>query len=178
MKKTEQEDALFESNANPVMTESSVENSEDRHIVVNSDNMKMIADFINRVDVLTNPNFKIKAEYVPSKEFKSLITEFSQSAVGVADEMKKYYDSIPERVFEKIRSQIVEEVKNSQSIIRTEVWWWRISFGLFCLVGVLWAVLELMRKYSVESTTEALLWTVGVIVWTCITCRITWWMKN
>lgn len=72
MKKTEQEDALLEANIHPVITESSEEHSEDCSIVMNSDNMKIIADFIEIFDKLADPNFRIKAEYAPSEEFKSL----------------------------------------------------------------------------------------------------------
>lgn len=178
MKKTEQEDALFESNANPVITESSVVDSDDHHIMVSSDNMKMIADFINRVDVLTNPEFKIKAEYVPSEEFKSVVNSFTQSAVEITGELKRYYDAIPEKTFEKVRSQIMEDVKKSQSNQRIELWVWRILYALFGLVGVLWGILELMRRYSVESPMEVLLLIFIFIGWTCLFYKLGGWLKN
>lgn len=178
MKKTEQEDALLEANGKAVMTESSGEHPGGHHIMVNSDNMKMIADFIERVDMLTNPDFKIKAEYVPSEEFKDVITSFSQSAEGLASEMKKYYDSIPEKVFEKVRSQIMEDVKNSQSNQRMELWVWRILYALFGLVGVLWFVLELMRRYRVESPMEVVFLIFGFIGWTALFYKIGGWMKD
>lgn len=179
MKKTEQEDALLEANANLVMPESSEEHSEDCSIVMNSDNMKMVADFIKRVDVLTNPNFKIRAEYVPSEEFKSVIASFSQSAKGLAGEMKKYYDSIPEKVFDKVRSQIMEDVKRSQSNQRTELWGWRI-FGWYSIFGWVCLVLWWMCQNSIiGNNTMAISACVAVVLGLLILAyKMGGWMKN
>lgn len=179
MKKTEQEDALFESNANPVITESSVEDSEDRHIVVNSDNMKMIADFINRVDVLTNPDFKITAEYVPSEDFKSVVNSFTQSAAEITDELKKYYDAIPEKTFEKVRSQIMEDVKKSQSNQRTELWLWRIVGG-YGVLGLVTFGLWWMRQNSVlgNNPMEIFACVAVVLGLIILAYKMGGWMKN
>lgn len=169
MKKAQQEDAKMEAENNPAVLESSNADSKPNIIMVDSDKWQVIADFIERVDKLTDPNFKVVAEYVPSKELKDMFNGIVNSSRSIVEQIK---NSTSDAAFAKVRSQIVEDVKKSQSNQRMELWVWRSLYALFGLAGVLWCVLELMKRYHVKSPMEVVLLFFGFIGWTYLFYKI------
>lgn len=163
LKRAEQEDATLEGGAHSVAYEATNDSSKALGITMTSEDLKLIADFVEVCRKITDPNFRQIGLMCPSDEMKRLYTSMVEASEAVKGELEKCHAAIPKEVFEKVRSQIVDDVKKAQSGRTIELWLWRI-FGSFSIVGWLGLCYWWMRQQSIIGNDPV----EGLIAITCV----------